>query len=107
MKISDEIQEKIREDYKTGQYSYAALAAKYGVSGTSVGRIIKPDYRERERARNKARKYSYNSPKPEHSMLVRFYKKDQALIKKVKSVPNVQQYVKDLIEADIEKENNK
>ena len=101
MRINDEIREAIQKDYETGKYSYASLGAKYGISSTSIGRIVNPDYQEREREKNKIRQRSYNQPKPAYTANIRFYDKDQALIQKVKSVENIQQYIKDLIEADI------
>lgn len=104
MKIKDEIRNKIIEDYKTGQYSYASLAAKYGVSGTSVGRIVNPEFQERERAKNKIRQRNYEQPKAEYSINLRFYKQDHELVKKIKSVDNKQTYIKGLIREDIGKD---
>lgn len=105
MRIKDEIREKIIKDYETGQYSYATLAAKYGVSPTSIGRIVNPEYQERERERSKIRQRNYEQPKPKYMVNLRFYEKDQDLLDKVKSVDNIQTYVKDLIRKDISKEN--
>ena len=105
VKIKDEIRQKIIEDYKTGQYSYASLGAKYGISGTSVGRIVNPVYQERERERSKIRQRSYEQPKPKYMVNLRFYEKDHKLIDKIKSVDNIQTYVKNLIRKDIDKGN--
>lgn len=104
MKIKDEIRKKIVKDYKTGQYSYASLGAKYGVSSTSIGRIVNPEYQEREREKNKLRQRNYEQPKAEYSINLRFYKQDHELVEKIKSVDNKQTYIKDLIRADIDKE---
>ena len=104
MRIKEEIRKKIIEDYSTGQYSYASLAAKYGVSGTSIGRIVNPEYEEREREKSRIRQRSYEQPKPKYMVNLRFSEKDQALIDKIKSVDNIQTYVKNLIREDIKKE---
>lgn len=103
MRISEDVKKQIREDYSTKKYSYAALAVKYGVSGTSIGRIVNPEYQEREREASRIRQRSYEQPKPAYSLNIRFYDKDKALIEKVKSTQNIQQYIRDLIAADIEK----
>lgn len=107
MKIKDEIRDKIIEDYKTGQYSYLSLAEKYGVSGTSIGRIVNPEYQEREREKNKLRQRNYEQPKAEYNINLRFYKQDHELVEKIKSVDNKQTYIKDLIREDIAKEKSK
>lgn len=107
MKIKDEIRNKIIEDYKTGQYSYASLGAKYGVSGTSVGRIVNPEYQEREREKNRIRKQNYIQPKAEYNINLRFYKQDHELVEKIKRVDNKQTYIKNLIREDISKEKSK
>jgi len=107
VKIKDEIRKKIIKDYKTGQYSYASLAKKYGVSGTSIGRIVNPEYQEREREKNRLRQLNYTQPKAEYSINLRFSKQDHELVEKVKSVDNKQTYIKDLIREDIAKENSK
>lgn len=103
MKIKDEIKNKIISDYKTGHYSYAALAAKYGVSGTSVGRIVNPEYREREREKKNLREKNYIRPKAKYNVNLRFGEQDQRLIDKLKSVDNIQSYIKELILQDISK----
>lgn len=103
MRISDEIRNQIKKDYATGRYSYASLAAKYGVSGTSIGRIVNPDYYNRDLVKTRIRQRTYEQPKPSYAVNLRFYDKDQALIDKVKAEPNTQQYLKDLIAADIKK----
>lgn len=103
MRIKPEIREQVIADYKTKQYSYASLGAKYGLSATSIGRIVNPDYYEREKVKNKIRGQSYKQPKPKHTVNVKFYEKDQALIDKIKSVDNKQQYIKDLIAEDMKK----
>lgn len=113
MKIKEEIRNKIIEDYKagliagskSGRHSYASLAAKYGVSSTSIGRIVNPEYQEREREKARIRQRNYEQPKAEYNMNLRFYEQDQELIKKIKSVDNKQTYIKDLIREDINKEN--
>lgn len=104
-RISDEVKDLIRRDYATGKYSYAALSAKYGVAGTSIGRIVNPDYQEREREKNRIRQRTYEQPKPAYTMNVRFYHGEDTLIDKIKSVDNIQQYIKNLIANDIEKDN--
>lgn len=104
MKIKDEIRNQIIEDYKTGQYSYASLGAKYGVSGTSIGRIVNPEYQEREREKSRLRQQNYTQPKADYNINLRFYKQDQELVEKIKSVDNKQAYIKDLIRKDIDKE---
>lgn len=107
MRIKDEIRKQIIKDYKTGDYSYASLGAKYGISGTSVGRIVNPDYQEREREKNKLRQRNYEQPKAKYSINLRFSEQDQELIDKVKSVDNKQTYIKDLIREDLAKEKSK
>ena len=104
MKIKEEIRKKVIEDYKTGDYTYASLAAKYNISRTSIGRIVNPEYQEREREKSKIRQRNYEQPKPKYMVNLRFYEKDQELLDKVKSVDNIQTYVKDLIQEDINKE---
>ena len=104
MRINDEIRAKIREDYATGKYSYASLGAKYGVSSTSIGRIVNPEYQEREREASRIRQRTYEQPKAAYAFSLRFSETEQALIDKLKSVYNKQQYIKDLITADIKKE---
>lgn len=104
MRIKDEIREQIINDYKTGQYSYAALGAKYGVSGTSIGRIVNPEYQEREREKNRLRQRNYTPEKAEYNINLRFYEQDLELVEKVKSVDNKQTYIKGLIRQDIDKE---
>lgn len=101
MRIRPEIRKQIIKDYKTKRYSYAALGAKYGISGTSVGRIVNPDYYEREKEKNKIRGQSYKQPRAKFTVSVKLYDKDQPLIDKLKSVDNKQQYIKDLIAEDI------
>lgn len=103
MRIKDEIRKQIIKDYKTGHYSYSALSGKYNISTTSIGRIVNPDYYEREKVKNKIRGQSYQQPKPKYNVGVKFYETDQALIDKIKSVDNKQQYIKDLIAEDIKK----
>ena len=102
MKINSEIRKQVIQDYKSGKYSYAALAAKYGISGTSVGRIVNPEYQAREREKSKIRQRSYEQPSPSYSLNLRFYDKDQPLIDKLKSVDNKQQYIRDLIRDDLD-----
>lgn len=108
MRISDEIREQIRKDYATGKYTYRALAAKYGISYTSIGRILIPEYEEREREKNRIRQRerTYDQPKAIYKMNVSFYAQDQPLVDKVKSVYNIQEYIKGLISSDIKKENS-
>ena len=106
MRINDDIRAKIREDYATGKYSYASLGAKYGVSGTSIGRIVNPEYQKREREATRIRQRTYEQPKAAYTFSLRFYEKDQDLIEKLKSVYNMQQYIKDLIATDIKKGNS-
>lgn len=101
MKIKDETKNKIRRDYKTGQHSYASLALKYGISSTSVGRIVNPEYQAREREKNKLRQKNYKQPKAKYSVNLLFYEQDQELLNKVKSVDNIQAYIKNLISEDI------
>ena len=103
VRIKPEVREQVIADYKTKKYSYAALAAKYGLSATSIGRIVNPDYYEREKIKNKIRGQSYQQPKPKYNVGVKFYESDQVLIDKIKSVDNKQQYIKDLIAEDIKK----
>ena len=103
MRIKDETRKEIIADYKTGMYSYAALAAKYNISSTSVGRIVNPEYEEREREKSKIRQRNYEQPKPNYTVNLRFYDKDQDVIEKVKSVDNIQTYIKGLIRKDIGK----
>lgn len=107
MKIKDEIRSEIIKDYKTGLYSYASLAAKYGVSGTSIGRIVNPEYQEREREKNKLRQRNYEPKKAQYTINLRFYEQDQELIEKMKSVDNKQAYIKELIRKDITKKSSK
>lgn len=111
MKIKDEIRNKIIEEYNASlaagssrRHSYASLAAKYGVSRTSVGRIVNPEYQEREREKNRLRQRNYEQPKAEYSINLRFYEQDQELVEKIKSVDNKQSYIKGLIREDIAKE---
>lgn len=103
MKIKDEIRNNIISDYKTGHFSYATLAAKYGVSSTSIGRIVNPEYREREREKNNLREKNYKRPKARYNVNLRFGEQDQLLIDKIKSVDNIQTYIKELILEDISK----
>ena len=105
MRINDQIRKQIIKDYATGKYTHASLAAKYGVSRTSVARITNPDYREKEREAQSIAQRSYVLPKPTYSLNIRFYDKDKELIDKLKSEDNVHQYIKDLIAADIKKGN--
>ena len=105
MRINDKIREQIKKDYATGKYSHASLGAKYGVSRTSIARILNPDYREKERVASRIRQRNYEQTPPTYSVNLRFYDKDQELIDKLKSVGNIHQYIRDLIAADIKKEN--
>ena len=105
--MNDEIRNQIIADYKTGNYSYASLSAKYGISRTTIGRIVNTDYAEREREKNRIRQRSYIQPKPNYVFNLRFYNNDQELLDKVKSVDNIQQYIKGLIREDIEKNTDK
>lgn len=104
MRIRPEIREQIIKDYKTKKYSYAALGAKYGISPTSVGRIVNPDYYEREKEKNKIRGQSYQQPQPKYTVNVKLYEKDQPLIDHLKQVDNKNQYIKDLISDDMNTE---
>lgn len=103
IRIAEETREKIRADYRTGQYTYATLGKKYGISGTSVGRILNPDYEDREREKNRIRQRSYSHPRPAYSVNLRFSDKEQTMIDHIKSVYNIQQYIKNLIAADMKK----
>lgn len=102
-RIKPEVRKQIIADYKTKKYSYAALGAKYGISATSIGRIVNPAYYEREKEKNKIRGQSYKQPQAKFAVSVKFYEQDQVLIDKVKSVDNKQQYIKNLINDDIKK----
>lgn len=106
MRVSDEIREQIKRDYASGFHSHRSLGDKYGVSRTTIARILNPDYVEREREANRIRMQSYEQPKPAYMVSLRFYENDQTLIDKVKSVDNMQQYIKSLIAEDIKKENS-
>lgn len=106
-KINAQIREQIIADYKTKQYSYASLAAKYGTSPTSIGRIVNTEYYEREKEKNRIRGRSYKQSKPKFTLNVKFYEKDQPLIDKVNTVDNKQQYIKDLISKDMESDSDK
>lgn len=100
-RIKPEIREQIIADHKTKKYSYAALGAKYGISPTSIGRIVNVEYYEREKEKNRIRGRSYTQSRAKHTVNVKFYENDQPLIDKIKSVDNKQQYIKDLISKDI------
>lgn len=106
MRINSEMRKKIIEDYKTGKYTYASLEAKYGISRTSIGRILNPEYYEREKEKNKIRQRAYDAPPAQYTVNLRFYAQEQALIDKVKASNNKQQYIKGLIKADIDKEDS-
>lgn len=103
MRIDDKTRSEIREAYQSGRYSYADLAEMFGVSTTSIGRIVNPDYQERERVNSKMRQRTYTPPKTAYAVHLRFYDDDAHLISKLKSVYNIQQYIKGLIETDLKK----
>lgn len=106
MRITPEIRQQVIDDYKTKRYSYAALGAKYGISSASVGRIVNPDYYEREKIKNKNRWSKYQTVQPKYTLTVKFSENEQDLIDKVKNESNKRQYIKDLIKKDIENDAN-
>lgn len=103
MRIDDETRLKIIEAYKTGIYSYADLARMFKVSSTSIGRIVNPAYQKRERENSKIRQRRYTPQKAVYAVNLRFYDNEDHLVNKLKSAYNMQQYIKGLIEKDIEK----
>lgn len=107
MRIDDITRKAIQEAYRTGDYSYADLSRMFGVSSTSIGRIVNPDYQIREREKSKIRQRTYKPSKAAYSVNLRFYETEGHLIRKLKSVYNIQQYIKDLIDRDIKKTANK
>ena len=102
VRISKEIREQIIADYKTKQFSYAMLAAKYGTSPTSIGRIVNTEYYEREKEKNRIRGRSYKQSQPKYTVNLKLYEKDQPIIDHIKQVDNKNQYIKDLISKDMD-----
>lgn len=102
--LSEEIKKKIREDWATRKYSYAALGAKYGVSAPTVGRVVKPEVYEREKEKSKIRARESRAKggvKTDKTFLVRFYEQDKEVLEHFNSMPNKQVYIKGLIKQDM------
>lgn len=66
IKITDEIRESIIKEYATGKTSHRKLAAKYGVSKTTIENVLNPDKYQKQLKRYKAENHSakyYNKDK--------------------------------------------
>jgi hypothetical protein len=48
-RITPEIEEAVRRDYVPGLFGYRHLQARYGISHSSIRRILSPEYEERQR----------------------------------------------------------
>lgn len=107
-RLSEEQIEEIKREYTVNRTSYQALAKCYGVSSTTIGRIVNPSYAERERQANSARYkakreiYERNRKRCVGLSLHNVY--DADIIAKLESVPSKLGYIKELIRKDINKE---
>lgn len=101
MKLNDKDRESLVKDYESGKFSYSSLAAKYGISRTSVGRIVNPSLYEKEKEKNRDRNKGYVNPHYQKPLLIRLYKKDKDIEDHLNNVDNVQAYIKELIRKDI------
>lgn len=96
---------EIREKYSSAKTTHRALAEEYGVSYTTINRILNSDYADRERARNRERN---KRNKDAYNMNSKYYtfcfntEKDADVIDKLDSVENRQGYIKELVRRDIE-----
>ena len=106
-KLTDEQIEAIARRRENGQ-SYTDIAEEFGVSPTTIYRHLHRDYyarhkeRAREYQRQKAKQVIENRRSSHKVYTLSFHTENDAeVIKKLNSVDNVQNYVRQLIAADI------
>lgn len=113
IKLPPEVQEKIRELYATGGYSYSQLAAKYGVSINTISRCINDPTGEKTREEN--RRYYQENAKAINQRAIAANKEfrlklnrktDAEMIEYLESKENFRQYILGLIREDMNKQKN-
>jgi len=113
-KLTEEQRQQIRLEYASGMYSYAALAAKYDVHQNTIFRICKEETYLAQLESN--RKYQqrniqeiYERRKGSHKVyrLTLHKENDADVIDKLDSVENYSAYLRNLILADLNREEDK
>lgn len=103
-KLTPAQHQEIIEKYNTGRYSQRALAKEYDVSYASIMRILRPDYYAKEKEKNRIRMGSM--PQPTDSLKQYSIKlnpsSDAAVIEKLESVYNRNDYLRQLVLKDIQ-----
>ena len=104
-KLSLEAQAEVREKYASGNYTIRTLALEYGVSHTTIGRIIKPENYKKEKEKNRIRMKNADYSTSTKSISFKFNTEtDAPVIEKLESVPNRHDYLRQLILSDIQQE---
>ena len=108
-KLTEQDRKDIRKLADEG-YSSAALAAKYGVSYTTIHRVLNPDYYAKGLARAiEYQKENYPAVHNRDSLNRRVYRfsfnreKDERIISQLDKQDNIHDYIRRLVIADIEK----
>lgn len=108
-KLTEENKKEIRRLSEEG-YSRAALAAQFDVSKQTIQRILNPDYyartlaQSKEYQRNNAKQIRKRVVSSRREYFIAFsYKNDAAVIERLDKENNVNDYIRNLVTEDINK----
>lgn len=104
-KLTEKQIAEIVKKYKTGAATHRVLAEEYGVSRSTINRILNPAYAANEREANRERinrNRSLYEDKIKKYRLTLHTSNDADIIEKLEAVDNRQGYIKQLIRSDIE-----